>query len=107
MAFILRKPPPLEPKLSALPYQLDAYREIKNFPYTAIFHEQGLGKTKIGLDVALYWLEEDHVDTVFIITKKSLVENWYQEINKHTHISPRILSGNRGDNIRGLNNARY
>ena len=98
MAFNLRKPPKLNPKLSAYPYQLDAVKEICDFPYAAIFHEQGLGKTKIAIDLTLYWLESDVVDTVFIVTKKSLVRNWTNEFEVHSHIKPRILSDNRREN---------
>ena len=42
--------------------------------------EQGLGKTKIAIDLALLWLKSDAVDTVLVVTKKSLVENWCNEI---------------------------
>ena len=105
MAFNLRSPVILDSKYEALSFQSDAFREVKELPYAAIFHEQGLGKTKIGLDVALSWLEHDEVDTVFIVTKKSLVNNWQIEIDKHTHVSSSVLSGNKGSNIRLLNRA--
>ena len=73
MAFNLRKPPKLNAKLDAYPYQLDAVRVVKSLPYAAIFHEQGLGKTKIATDLMhCFGLEEDIVDTVFIINKKNV-----------------------------------
>ena len=103
MAFYLNKPTILSPRLEAFPFQLDAYRAIEELDYAAIFHEQGLGKTKIGLDVALNWLDQDMVDTVFIVTKKSLVRNWVTEVNEHAHIKPHVLSENRGKNIRLFN----
>ena len=56
MAFVLRRQPELSPKQAAYPYQLDAIRAVKDLPYAAIFHEQGLGKTKIAIDLALLWL---------------------------------------------------
>ena len=34
---------------------------MKGLPYAAIFHEQGLGKTKIGVDLALEWLKSNEV----------------------------------------------
>ena len=37
-------------KLEAFPYQHEAFNEIKDKDYAAIFHEQGLGKTKIAID---------------------------------------------------------
>lgn len=103
MAFTLRVPPKLQAKKDAYPYQLDAFRAIQKLPYAAIFHEQGLGKTKIAIDLMLYWLDEDAVDTVFVITKKALVENWTNEISVHSHVTPSILSSNRRENGIALN----
>ena len=105
MAFALRKPPDLSPKLAAFPYQIEAVKTVRDMPYAAIFHEQGLGKTKIAIDVALYWLEKDIVDTIFVVTKKSLVQNWVNEISTHSNLSPRVLSDNRRDNSHSLNAA--
>ena len=105
MAFNLRRPPPLNAKHDAYPYQLDAVRAIKDLPYAAVFHEQGLGKTKIAIDLLLCWLTEDVVDTVFVVTKKTLVQNWIDELKFHSHITPRILSTNRRQNSIALNSA--
>ena len=103
MAFVLRRQPEFSAKHAAYPYQLDAIRAVKDLPYAAIFHEQGLGKTKIAIDLALSWLQSDTVDTVFIVTKKSLVQNWRREVAGHCHITPHILSGNRRQNSTSLN----
>ena len=103
MAFVLRRQPELSAKHAAYPYQLDAIRAVKDLPYAAIFHEQGLGKTKIAIDLTLLWLQSDTVDTVFIVTKKSLIENWRKEVTGHCHITPHILSGNRRQNSASLN----
>jgi len=103
MAFNLKNPPSLLPRHEAYPYQLDAVRAVQSLPYSAIFHEQGLGKTKIAIDILLIWLSEDVVDTVFIVTKKTLVQNWVDEFISHSHITPRVLSGNRRDNSIALN----
>ena len=103
MAFNLRKPPQLISKLDAYQYQLDAIRAIKSLTYAAVFHEQGLGKTKIAIDLALFWLEEDAVDTVFIVTKKMLVQNWINELSTHSYVTPRVLSESRGANSTALN----
>ena len=103
MALVLRKPPRLGPKHSAYPYQLDAVNSLSQKEYSAVFHEQGLGKTKIAIDIVLRWLEEDQVDTVFIVTKKSLVQNWIDEIGLHSHVTPRVLSSNRRENSVALN----
>ena len=103
MAFKLRKPPRLTTRHQAYPYQLDAVQAVRDLPYAAIFHEQGLGKTKIAVDLMLFWLVEDLVDTVFVVTKKTLVQNWTDEIGAHSFVTPRVLSGNRRQNSIALN----
>lgn len=96
-------PPILEAKKSAFPHQLDALEAIRDLDYSAIFHEQGLGKTKIGLDLALSWLARDVVDSVLIVAKKSLIENWRMEVFSHSHLNPRILGQDRNANFYALN----
>ena len=91
--------PDLNPKLGAFTYQQQAFEAVKDLDYSAIFHEQGLGKTKIAIDLLLYWLEKRDIDTVLIVTKKQLVRNWENEFATHTHIVPKVLSSNRQDNI--------
>ena len=103
MAFVLRRQPEFSAKHAAYQYQLDAIRAVEDLPYAAIFHEQGLGKTKIAIDLALSWLQRDTVDTVFIVTKKSLVQNWRKEVSSHCHITPHVLSRNRSQNSTSLN----
>ena len=49
--FRLRSEPVLEPKYKAFPYQEEAVEFVATRDYAAIFHEQGLGKTKIAIDV--------------------------------------------------------
>lgn len=103
MSFNLRRPPSLRPKYDAYPYQLDAVRAVMPLPYAAIFHEQGLGKTKIAIDLMLLWLGDDVVDTVFVVTKKMLVRNWIEELATHSHVTPSVLSDDRRSNSLALN----
>jgi hypothetical protein len=56
-------------KHSSFPYQVETVEAIKSLDYAAIFHEQGLGKTKIAIDLALTWIGEKALDSVIIITK--------------------------------------
>ena len=51
----------------------------------------------------LYWLEKRDIDTVLIVTKKQLVNNWANEFKTHTHITPKQLSTKRIDNYYVLN----
>ena len=82
----------------AFPYQQDAFEAIKDLEYAAIFHEQGLGKTKIAIDLMSYWLAEKEIDTVLVITKKILINNWEKELRFHTGITPAILTSNAVNN---------
>lgn len=91
------------PKKAAFPYQLQAFLTLRDLNYSAVFHEQGLGKTKIAIDLLLYWLEYRDIDTVMIVTKKQLVKNWMDELSAHTHIRPKTLSSNKADNFYVLN----
>jgi len=88
---------------NAFPYQQEAFEAVKDLNYSAIFHEQGLGKTKIAIDLLLYWLEKRDIDTVMVVTKKQLIRNWENEFSFHTHIIPKTLSRNRADNFFVLN----
>ncbi len=95
----LKKEPSLIAKLNSFPYQQEAFNAIKDLKYSAIFHEQGLGKTKIAIDLILYWLKNKDIDTVLVFTKKQLVQNWINEFKIHTDIKPSILTNNKRDNF--------
>lgn len=90
-------------KKDAFPYQAEAFKALKDLDYSAIFHEQGLGKTKIAIDLALYWLNSRDIDCVLIITKKQLVNNWVNELKLHTFIRPQVLGTKKGSNYSVLN----
>jgi SNF2 family DNA or RNA helicase len=77
-------------KTDAFPYQLQAFLTVRDLDYSAILHEQGLGKTKIAVDLMLYWLKHRDIDTVMVVTKKQLVKNWENELAVHTHIKPKV-----------------
>lgn len=99
---IIRKKLNLVLKKDAYPFQQDAFNEIKDEDYFAIFHEQGLGKTKIAIDIAFYWLENQLVESVMICTKKSLIKNWRDELKLHGNVPPLILSNNKTLNSQKL-----
>ncbi len=103
MAIRLKKEPKLDPRYEAFAYQAEAVRAIRDKEYAAIFHEQGLGKSKIAIDLALYWLDKKIVDTVILVAKNGLVANWWKEIAIHTHLKPRLISQNRRSNYYTFN----
>ena len=70
--------------IEALEFQEKAFTFFKDKDYGAIFYEQGLGKTKIAIDLSMYWLENNVLDQVLILMKKNLLNNWYEELKIHT-----------------------
>lgn len=89
---ISKNEPCLKAKYSSFPFQSEAVDFIKSLEYGALFHEQGLGKSKIAIDLMLYWLQQKEVDTVLFVAKKTLLKNWEKEFLNHTHIEPGIIS---------------
>lgn len=98
MSLKLMKSASLEEKTKAFEYQRETFDSVKDLEYSAIFLEQGLGKTKVAIDLSLHWLRTNQIDTALIITKKGLVNNWLEEFSFHSHIHPRVLSDNRTAN---------
>lgn len=96
----LKREPKYIAKFKAFPYQQEAVDAVKDLEYAAIFHEQGLGKTKIAIDVLLYWLSKCSMDTALIVTKKQLVANWVNEFKDHTSIKPAVLNTDKNNNYR-------
>ena len=95
----------LDARHAGFAYQVEAVEAVKALPFAALFHEQGLGKTKIGIDLALEWIRGGQVDTVLVVTKLGLVGNWSNEVRAHTHLVPRVLGQDRASNFQVLNSA--
>ncbi len=93
----------LDAKLNAFPYQKKAAESIWDKEFAGVFHEQGLGKTKIAIDIALHWLESKYVDSVLIVAKKTLIPNWERELRTHSHLKPVILTQSRKNNFHVFN----
>lgn len=97
-SFKMAHEPELTAKHAAFPYQEEAVEFVCGREFAAIFHEQGLGKTKIALDCALRWLSTQEVDVVLIVAKKGLIGNWRREFEMHTRIRPFVLSDKSAHN---------
>lgn len=95
--------PVLRLKHQGFPYQVDAVKALKDLEYAAVFHEQGLGKTKIAIDIAIAWLTHKTVDSVLFITKKGLIANWRQELASHSYLSPLVLDQDSRSNFLAFN----
>lgn len=103
MVIKAEREPSLAAKHAGFVYQIQAVEAVKNLEFAAIFHEQGLGKTKIGVDLALFWLATAVADSVLIVTKKGLIPNWRDELRMHTFVEPRIIGQNRRANFYSFN----
>ncbi len=88
----------LVPTHQAFDYQSDAVNAVKDKEYFGIFHEQGLGKTKIAIDLALNWIKSEVCDSVIFVSKKSLTNNWNDEIKSHTSIYPISFNASKKEN---------
>lgn len=95
----LKREPDLSLKHKAFVYQLEAFNAVKDLTYAAIFHEQGLGKTKVAIDLIVYWLSNRLLDTALIVVKKGLIDNWQRELTSHSQLTPRVLTNNRSGNF--------
>ena len=95
----LKREPDLTLKHEAFAYQFEAVDAVKDLEYAAIFHEQGLGKTKIAIDLIVYWLSHRLLDTALIVVKKGLLNNWQKELASHSQLVPRVLTNSRGGNF--------
>lgn len=100
---LLRQAPLLKLKKNAFAFQQDAVNLIKDKEYFAIFHEQGLGKTKIAIDLIFDWLEFNKVDSVVIVCDKILVKNWIDELDFHGNLPPITLTNDKEDNFYKFN----
>jgi SNF2 family DNA or RNA helicase len=103
MTIKAQREPNLTCKHHGFSFQVEAVNELKDLGFGAVFHEQGLGKTKIGVDLALYWLSTGVADSVLIVTKKALIQNWRDELAIHSHVEPRVLNQDRRANFYSFN----
>ena len=89
----------MDAKKNAFDYQENAVKSKRDLEYSAVFHEQGLGKSKIAIDTILYWLQVRVIDTILLIAKKTLVHNWVRELKNHTHIEPLLITNDAKSNF--------
>ena len=95
----LKREPDLTLKHEAFAYQFEAVNAVKDLEYAAIFHEQGLGKTKVAIDLIVHWLAHRQLDTALVVVKKGLLDNWQTELASHSQLVPRVLTNKRSANF--------
>src|SRR5947209_3462654 len=103
MGLRIHKEPTLKAKHKGFAFQVETVEAIKDLEYAAVFHEQGLGKTKIAIDLAMTWVQEGVVDSVLVVTKKALVANWKDEIHFHSSLNPQVISQDKRHNFFAFN----
>ena len=65
-------------------HQSEVYNNTCERIFFGYFLEQGLGKTKITLDVAFHLYKEDKIDTLLVLAPNGVHLNWlYAELPKH------------------------
>jgi len=87
------------PKTDPFSHQIEAIDYIKKNKIVALFDEQGLGKTKIIIDALSWNIKNKDIDKALIVCKKHLIKTWFNEILKHSHLYPVIITGSK--NLRG------
>ena len=83
------------PRTKPLPHQIEAIRQVTDNDCVPLFDEQGLGKSKTVIDALVANMESGTIDAVLVIAKKSLVQMWYEEVMKHSHLFPVLLTGSK------------
>lgn len=81
-----------------LVHQKKAYLSLKDKTYSAIFFEQGLGKTLLAIRLAEYWLNKNIVDAVVIVTRRSLISNWKTEFTRFSKLKV-VLPQVKGNSV--------
>ncbi|MFX0140191.1 MAG: DEAD/DEAH box helicase, partial [Candidatus Hodarchaeota archaeon] len=84
-----------EVKTKPYPHQIEATRFILENDYCAIFDEQGLGKTKIVIDAIVTELKQKKINGCLVVSPKTLIKNWENEVTKHSYLKPLNLIGTK------------
>jgi len=90
------KPQNFVPVTRALPHQVEAIEFIANREWSALFDEQGLGKTKVIIDALSQMMRDRVIDSALVVAPLTLLFNWEDEVRKHSHLVPIVVRGSRG-----------
>ena len=83
------------PKTIPFSHQIEAIDYIKRHDIVPLFDEQGLGKSKMVIDALCSNIESKEIDGALIVCKKTLLHTWKNEILRHSHLFPVVLSGTK------------
>ena len=80
-------------KTKPLPHQIEGINYIQNNDEVALFDEQGLGKTKMVIDAIVNNIRDGILDGAIVICKKTLLQNWKEEIEIHSYLKVTLIDG--------------
>jgi SNF2 family DNA or RNA helicase len=83
-------------------HQQECFDLIKDKEYYGLFAEPGLGKTKIALDVISYHAKSHKRYKALVVCPNTLVENWADEIEKHSSLPYILLLGSKAQRLKKL-----
>lgn len=69
-----------------------------------MFDEQGLGKSKMVIDALVNNIRDNVIDGAIIICKKTLLQNWKEEIEIHSYLKVTLIDGNLQNKFRSFLN---
>lgn len=90
------------PKLKLRDYQKTGVRAMALRTYMGNFDSPGLGKSSQALCTAGELICARQSDAVLIITKRSLIDTWKDEVAKHTNFIPYVISGRAASDRKNL-----
>lgn len=80
-------------KTKPLPHQIEGINYIQNNDEVALFDEQGLGKSKMVIDAIVNNIRDGVLDGAIVICKKTLLQNWKEEIETHSYLKVTLIDG--------------
>lgn len=85
-------------------HQQECFEIIKDKDYWGVFLEPGLGKTKLMLDTLTYNKETQGATWhgALVVCPNTLVENWIDEVVKHSNLSAIAMTGSRSSRLNKL-----
>ena len=87
-------------KTKPFQHQVEGTNYIEKNNAVALFDEQGLGKSKMVIDALVNNIRDKKIDGAVIICKKTLLENWKDEIEIHSFLKPVVIDGGLNEKYR-------
>jgi SNF2 family DNA or RNA helicase len=89
-------------KTKPFAHQQECFDIMKDKDFYGLFAEQGLGKTKIVLDILSYNREARKNLRALVVCPNTLIENWADEIVKHSNLPHVLITGSKARRVRAM-----